>query len=117
MCSLFGVGRTTIREALKSLAVRGLVTRSARGAIVADLESRHLPGTATDLAGLAAQTSIKQLFEVRKLMEVRVAGWAALRATAEEIETMRPQSTPISRGTRPQGIPVEFSTTLGESSA
>ena len=89
LCSLFGVGRTTIREALKSLAVRGLVTRSARGAVVADLESIHLPGTGTDLAGLAAQTSIKQLFEVRKLMEVRVAGWAALRATAEEIDSMR----------------------------
>jgi len=87
LCSLFGVGRTTIREALKSLAVRGLVTRSARGAVVADLDSIDLPGT--DLAGLAAQTSIKQLFEVRKLMEVRVAGWAALRATAEEIEAMR----------------------------
>lgn len=89
LCSLFGVGRTTIREALKSLAVRGLVTRSARGAVVADAESIHLPGTDTDLAGLAAQTSIKQLFEVRKLMEVRVAGWAALRATAEEIDSMR----------------------------
>jgi GntR family transcriptional regulator, transcriptional repressor for pyruvate dehydrogenase complex len=87
LCSLFGVSRTTIREALKSLAVRGLVTRSARGAVVADLESIHLLGT--DLAGLAAQTSIKQLFEVRKLMEVRVAGWAALRATAEEIDAMR----------------------------
>jgi GntR family transcriptional repressor for pyruvate dehydrogenase complex len=87
LCSLFGVGRTTIREALKSLAVRGLVTRSARGAVVADLDSMHLPGT--DLAGLAAQTSIKQLFEVRKLMEVKVAGWAALRATAEEIDAMR----------------------------
>jgi GntR family transcriptional regulator, transcriptional repressor for pyruvate dehydrogenase complex len=89
LCSLFGVGRTTIREALKSLAVRGLVTRSARGAIVTDAESRHLPGTETDLAALAAQTSIKQLFEARKLMEVRVAGWAALRATAEEVDVMR----------------------------
>jgi GntR family transcriptional repressor for pyruvate dehydrogenase complex len=88
LCSLFGVGRTTIREALKSLAVRGLVTRSPRGAIVADVQSlQHLPNT--DLAALAAQTSIRQLFEVRKLMEVRVAGWAALRATAEEIEAMR----------------------------
>jgi GntR family transcriptional regulator, transcriptional repressor for pyruvate dehydrogenase complex len=87
LCSLFGVGRTTIREALKSLAVRGLITRSARGAIAADLESIQLPGT--DLASLAAQTSIKQLFEVRKLMEVRIAGWAALRATADEIDAMR----------------------------
>jgi len=87
LCSLFGVGRTTIREALKSLAVRGLVTRSARGAVVADADSVHLPGA--DLPSLAAQTSIRQLFEVRKLMEVRVAGWAALRATAEDIEAMR----------------------------
>jgi GntR family transcriptional regulator, transcriptional repressor for pyruvate dehydrogenase complex len=87
LCSLFGVGRTTIREALKSLAVRGLVIRSARGAVVADTESMHL--SATDLAGLAAHTSIKQLFEVRKLMEVKVAGWAALRATADEIDAMR----------------------------
>ena len=87
LCAVFGVGRTTIREALKSLAVRGLVTRSARGAVIADVESLHLPGA--DLAGLAAQTSIRQLFEVRKLMEVRVAGWAALRASAEDIEAMR----------------------------
>lgn len=87
LCSLFGVGRTTIREALKSLAVRGLVTRSARGAVIADAESLHLPSA--DLAALAAQTSIRQLFEVRKLMEVRVAGWAALRATAEDIDAMQ----------------------------
>jgi GntR family transcriptional repressor for pyruvate dehydrogenase complex len=87
LCSLFGAGRTTIREALKSLAVRGLVMRSARGAVVADVESLQIPGA--DLAGLAAQTSIRQLFEVRKLMEVRVAGWAALRATAEDLEAMR----------------------------
>jgi len=86
LCAVFGVGRTTIREALKSLAVRGLVTRSARGAVIGDVESLHLPGA--DLAGLAAQTSIRQLFEVRKLMEVRVAGWAALRASAEDIEAM-----------------------------
>ena len=87
LCALFGVGRTTIREALKSLAVRGLVTRSARGAVVADAESIRLPGT--DLAGLATQTSIRQLFEVRKLMEVRVAGWAASRATTEDMDTLR----------------------------
>ena len=87
LCAIFSVGRTTIREALKSLAVRGLVMRSARGAVVADVESLQIQGA--DLPGLAAQTSIRQLFEVRKLMEVRVAGWAALRATAEDIEAMR----------------------------
>ena len=87
LCAVFGVGRTTIREALKSLAVRGLVTRAGRGVVVADTEFLALPGA--DLAGLAAQTSIRQLFEVRKLMEVRVAGWAALRANAEDTHAMR----------------------------
>ncbi len=81
------LGRTTIREALKSLVVRGLVTKQGRGVVAADPELLLLPGA--DLAGLAAQTSIRQLFEVRKLMEVRVAGWAAMRATAEDINTMR----------------------------
>ena len=69
LCSVFGVGRTTIREALKSLGVRGLVIRSARGAVVADAESRLLPGA--------------------DLMEVRVAGWAALRATPDDVDAMR----------------------------
>jgi GntR family transcriptional repressor for pyruvate dehydrogenase complex len=87
LCTVFSVGRTTIREALKSLEARGLVTRSARGAIVANAESLHLSGI--DLESLAAHTSIRQLFEVRKLMEVRVAGWAALRAGEDDIEAMR----------------------------
>ena len=111
LCAVFGVGRTTIREALKSLAVRGLVTRSARGAVVADVESLHLPGA--DLAGLAAQTSIRQLFEVRKLMEVRVAGWAA---SARERRRYRSHA----RGDRsrrrtkyqPAAIPIACSMTL-----
>jgi GntR family transcriptional regulator, transcriptional repressor for pyruvate dehydrogenase complex len=67
--------------------VRGLVTRQGRAVIVADPEFVSFPKA--DLAALAAQTSIKQLFEVRKLLEVRVAAWAAARATAEDIKAMR----------------------------
>jgi GntR family transcriptional regulator, transcriptional repressor for pyruvate dehydrogenase complex len=87
LCSLFGVGRTTVREALKSLVVRGLVTRQGRGAVVMD--PAVVSPTNHDLPGLAAQTSIRQLFELRKLIEVRVAGWAALRAMPEDIESMK----------------------------
>jgi GntR family transcriptional regulator, transcriptional repressor for pyruvate dehydrogenase complex len=87
LCSLFGVGRTTVREALTSLVVRGLVTRQGRGAVVTD--PAVVSSTNHDLPGLAAQTSIRQLFELRKLIEVRVAGWAALRAKPEDIESMK----------------------------
>ncbi|HEY1233877.1 MAG TPA: GntR family transcriptional regulator, partial [Candidatus Binatia bacterium] len=87
LCSVFGVGRTTIREALKSLTVLGLITRQGRGAVITDPEL-IFPTTA-DLAGLAAQTSIRQLFELRKLIEVKVAGWAALRGLPEDIESMK----------------------------
>ena len=87
LCRLFGVGRTTIREALKSLVVRGLVLRQGRRIIVADPENLSPP--VTDLAELAVQVSIRQLYEVRKLIEVRMAGWAAQRATLEDIENIR----------------------------
>lgn len=87
LCSVYSVGRTTIREALKSLAVRGLVTRAGRGVVVADADL--LAPAGADLASLAAQTSIRQLFEVRKMMEVRAAGWAALRATEDDLNALR----------------------------
>jgi len=88
LCVNFGVGRTTIREALKSLAVRGLITRRGRAVIVTDPKDAFSQ-IGNDLASLAAQVNIKQLYEVRKLIEVRIAGWAAARATAEDIEQIR----------------------------
>jgi len=88
LCVNFGVSRTTIREALKSLAVRGLITRRGRAVIVTDPKDASSQ-IGNDLASLAAQVNIKQLYEVRKLIEVRIAGWAAMRATVEDIEQIR----------------------------
>ncbi len=87
LCTVYGVGRTTVREALKSLAVSGLVTRQGRAVLIADPENVFAPSTV--LAELAVRVSIRQLYEVRKLLEVRVAGWAALRATKEDIEAIK----------------------------
>jgi GntR family transcriptional repressor for pyruvate dehydrogenase complex len=87
LCVSFGVGRTTIREALTSLVVRGVITRRGRGVIVADPDHSLPPGV--DLPGLAAQVTIKPLYEVRKLLEVKIAGWAAMRATASDIEAIQ----------------------------
>jgi DNA-binding FadR family transcriptional regulator len=87
LCTDFGVGRTTVREALKALSVGRLVTRTRRGAVVAD--PRLLPPPEVDLEALAAQASIRDLYEVRKLLEVQIARWAAMRATPADIATLR----------------------------
>jgi GntR family transcriptional regulator, transcriptional repressor for pyruvate dehydrogenase complex len=87
LCAVFSVGRTTVREALQTLAVRGYVTRTRRGAVVAEPPSSEQP--AGDLAALAARATIRDLYEVRKLLEVRVARWAAIRATPADLERLR----------------------------
>ena len=104
LCVNFGVGRTTIREALKSLAVRGLITRRGRAVIIADPKDASSQ-IGNELAGLAAQVNIKQLYEVRKLIEVRIAGWAATRASAEDIERIRHSLDPESSQQSVKGSP------------
>jgi len=87
LCVALGVGRTTIREALKSLGVRGVVARKGRATVISD--PQNILPAGLDLNGLAAQINIKQLYEVRKLLEVEIAGWAAMRATAKDIKMLR----------------------------
>lgn len=88
LCTMFNVGRTTVREALKTLAVQGYVTQSRRGAIVAEPGPAVQP-TEVDLEALAAQATIRDLYEVRKLFEVQVARWVAIRATPADLERLR----------------------------
>jgi len=96
LCVSFGVGRTTVREALKSLTVRGLITKKGRGVIVADPDTSSPPGV--DLASLAARVNIKQLYEVRKLLEVKIAGWAATRANTADLDLIRRSLDPNASG-------------------
>lgn len=86
LCVTFGVGRTTIREALKILVARGVIGRKGRGTVIGDLQNAL--AASVDLAALAAQVNIKQLYEVRKLLEVQIAAWAAARATPKEIKVL-----------------------------
>src|SRR5947208_14636580 len=88
LCAVFGVGRTTVREALKALAAQGYVTQSRRGAVVAEPGPAAVPAE-VDLAALAALATIRDLYEVRKLFEVQVARWVAIRATPSDLERLR----------------------------
>ena len=73
LCRLFRVGRGAVREALKALAMRGMV-RVERGTFVGK-RSEFL--VAPLRLGLMAGAELQSLIEARQLIEVELAGLAA----------------------------------------
>jgi Cof subfamily protein (haloacid dehalogenase superfamily) len=90
----FGVGRPSVREALRELRAQGfLITgRGAQGTAVANLPS---PSFATPIAPLIGQGAerIIELMEVRSAVEIEAAGLAARRATLEDLHRLSILST------------------------
>jgi DNA-binding FadR family transcriptional regulator len=86
----FQASRTAVREAMKTLAQRGLVDmRPGRGTIVIDGTSqamRHSLGLMM-MVGQAGNSA--NLVEVREIIEPGIAALAAVRATDVEITAMR----------------------------
>ncbi|MGB9867480.1 MAG: FadR/GntR family transcriptional regulator [Bacillota bacterium] len=76
-----GVGRSSVREAVKALHSMGLITRTKDGMII-DIKSSTF---FTDPRLLSKHVGVGELFEARKVIEVQMAGMAAERAAAEEI--------------------------------
>lgn len=86
----FGVSRTVVREAVRSLAARGLVTvTSGRGVEVAQINSGDV--AASMRLFLRGQSSLDytKIHEVRTAIEVQVAGLAAARANPADIARLR----------------------------
>jgi GntR family transcriptional repressor for pyruvate dehydrogenase complex len=78
----FNVGRSTVREAIALLRTDGQVTtKPGRGAIV----EAASPSTLRLSAAIDTE-SIHQLFEIRKIIEIEVAGLAAERRTEKDLK-------------------------------
>jgi GntR family transcriptional repressor for pyruvate dehydrogenase complex len=86
----FQASRTAVREAMKTLAQKGLVDmRPGRGTIVIDgtsLAMRHSLGLMMRVGQLS---STVELVEVREILEPEIAALAAARAQEEQISAMR----------------------------
>jgi GntR family transcriptional repressor for pyruvate dehydrogenase complex len=86
LCLQLGVGRASLREALKALEIMGMIeTRLGDGTYVrhrSDFLSRPLLWAITG----SALSEIHELVEARRLIEVESAGFAAERATAEDLK-------------------------------
>jgi len=89
LCVRLGVSRTVVREALNLLEARGLVSiEHGRGAVVSGGDVRAVRDTLGLLLRVHPNT-LWELLEVRKVLEVEIAGLAAERAGPEDVEAMR----------------------------
>ena len=85
----FGVSRTVIREAIRSLAAKGMVeVRSGSGTVVARVGAASVAET-MQLYLRGASIEYDLIDEVRAMVEVHVAGVAAQRATEADLDGMR----------------------------
>lgn len=82
----FGVGRSTVREALNGLVLVGAIeVRHGQGAFV--LGDGAVPGSGLDAAVRKGIT--RDLLEAREANELAIARYAAERATDEDLEEIR----------------------------
>lgn len=83
-----GVSRTSLREALHELELKGFVDRRpGRGTVVVD-PNREL---AESLLGRmdSPERSLREVMDLRAVIEPQIAARAAQRATPRDVETMR----------------------------
>lgn len=86
----FRVSRTAVREAMKSLAQKGLVDmRPGRGTIVIDGTSRAVRDSLERMMQLGLANRSENLVEVREILEPEIAALAAARATEEQVAVLR----------------------------
>lgn len=85
LCEKLSVGRSTLREAYKTLAAFGFVTRTKAGTIVNDVDTI----VSTAPLGMAAEMCTPgDLAEFRLMLEMEIARYAAMRATEEDLAEM-----------------------------
>ncbi|WP_307831787.1 FadR/GntR family transcriptional regulator [Prauserella cavernicola] len=90
----FGVGRSTVREALRSLSSQHLVYTSRGvngGTFVADVDPRTITAYLETSLGLlsASGLTVDELLTVREMLEVPAARLAATERTDDELAALR----------------------------
>ncbi|MFZ1130362.1 MAG: FadR/GntR family transcriptional regulator [Terriglobales bacterium] len=89
LCKVFNVGRSTLREALKSLAFIGMIrVRAGGGSYVAEQRSKYMDGPLLAKGVLNTEKDVNDLSEARLLLETEVAGLCAARATEQDFRAL-----------------------------
>jgi len=109
MGRMLGVSRTVVREAVRLLVAKGLVEpKTGSGIYVKQLGSSTLQGPMSLLMRSNA-LSVKQILEVRLVVEVEIAGLAAQRVLPDDIKAMEKTVRQLSRPRTAQRLtPADF---------
>lgn len=90
MCESFGVSRTALREALRRLSARGLITiQKGSGMYVSEINIEDAINTLNLYYDLKFDDQLlSQIIEVRTLFEPEIAGLAALNRTDKDLSLL-----------------------------
>lgn len=89
LCSLYGVSRTTVRQALANLSSLDLIeTRFGEGSFIKEADSSAAMASALTHTFLS-EKSVAEIIEFRQLMEPNVAKLACQKAEAADISRLR----------------------------
>jgi len=93
LCEMFNVGRPTIREALRTLSIMGLieVNTGKRGSIVKECDiTQYMEAMREQLSWLikVEEKTIRDLWEVRKYIELGIAHSVAANATKSDLKKL-----------------------------
>ncbi|HEU4386021.1 MAG TPA: FadR/GntR family transcriptional regulator [Anaeromyxobacteraceae bacterium] len=121
LAELFGVGRSSVRDAIRILEVRGIVKpRQGGGTVVQALTSDAL---VAELASVLVRKRalVQELMDVRCMIEPPLAARAAAHATPEQIEhleaILRRQGAKVKRGEMAVEEDTEFHSAIAEAAA
>ena len=119
LCKRLGVGRSSLREALRSLAVMGIIDgRVGDGTFVSNSNKRYLEKT-LQWGLLLDRKRVQDLIETRLMLESQTAFLAAQRVTPENIEaieeTLRGMETSIEEPEKYLEFDLQFHLTIARS--
>lgn len=102
LAEMFNVSRSSVRDAIRTLELIGLVEpRHGEGTVVCDLSPESLISPITNML-LRKRALVGELLDVRKMIEPPLAARAAARASAREIayleDILRRQKEKVGRG-------------------
>jgi GntR family transcriptional regulator, transcriptional repressor for pyruvate dehydrogenase complex len=94
---MLGVSRTVVRETVRLLAAKGLVELTPGSGTYVRAIGASLIRDSVNLLLRANRLTPEQIYEVRSVLEISVAGLAAERAGAEEIAALEEEISTLQR--------------------